>query len=72
MAIELTEKRWKKIQLIGAGIFCLGLPFLAWGIWPMVGGDSLGTGRIWLGGFVSGIGLTVAVVGDALAWWHHG
>jgi lipid-A-disaccharide synthase-like uncharacterized protein len=62
--VEATAKKYKLIQLIGAGIFGLGFVvfFLTLNIAPAVARWAMS---------VVGAGFSVAIIGRGLAWWYH-
>ncbi len=71
MAIELTSKKWKAIQLMGVLLLLCGLVAR---ISCALGLDSYGrlpTGA-WVWIVITCIGGAVWFVGAAGAWWQHG
>ena len=69
---ELTSKRLKVQQAIGAGMLILGMVLLIWDR-PAVAGAGIGMGFIAaLGAAMVVFGLGMFIVAKIRAWWHHG
>ncbi len=65
--IELTAKKWKGMQVLGA------LVILAGAVGVFVGVNSKGGEMVSIAGGVGcGVGLIIVIVAKSLAWWHHG
>lgn len=64
--VELTAKKWKKLQLIGFGIGLIGLPLL---FMSLVYQSLLLTG---IAGAILLTGIGVIAYARIMAWWHHG
>lgn len=58
MAVELSAKRWKMMQLVGFFV-CVG------GVTWFMSGNAFGF-------FVLLLGLLIFCIGRILAWWFHG
>jgi hypothetical protein len=65
VTVQLTAKRWKRVQLIGGCIIVASFLFIpivnfygSWWIMPQL--------------VVLAIGSLVVFVGGIMAWWHHG
>lgn len=76
--IEQTAKRWKLVQLIGAGIILFGIVLVVVALVLVVNGlgwhrtPSFVNPFLWIGYVSMGVGLVVVTVGLVAAWWHHG
>ena len=66
LTVEATAKRWKAIQLAGAGIITVGLICLAF---FMSAGSEL---PLRVTGLILFAGLCTTIYGTFMAWWHHG
>lgn len=73
MTIERTSKKWKKVQLVGAGIFFLSMVSCMSASSMRENGDIAGaesTMKVAALGML--IGPVVWLYGRLSAWWHHG
>ena len=64
--IEATAKRWKLLQISGAGGMLAGVLITALAVW------SLSVPAIYLGALLFACGLVVYAYAATMAWWHHG
>lgn len=69
--VELTAKRYKLMQLVGAILLLAALALIVPSISRVVDGEIYDTKFI-IGMIVALVGGIVGVAGSALAWWHHG
>ena len=66
VTVEATAKKWKAVQLAGAGIITAGLICLAFFM-------SAGSGwPLRVTGLILFAGLCITIYGSFMAWWHHG
>lgn len=66
--IELTAKKYKRLQLIGNLILAAGAISII-GIGVITGQSTAG---LWFGLPICAVGVIVHLWGSTLAWWHHG
>lgn len=64
--IEQTAKRWKVIQLAGAGVCLVGIALTALAISLFSSPLAIAAAMICAGG------LGTIITGRTLAWWYHG
>lgn len=64
--IEQTAKKWKAIQLAGAGVCLVGIALTALAISLFSSPLAIAAAVICAGG------LGTIITGRTLAWWHHG
>lgn len=72
--IQLTSKKWKAIQLIGAIGACIGSIFIGSAVDFISINDITIMNKFLLtsGSFLVISGLTVFIVGRIGGWWNHG
>ncbi len=64
--VQLTAKRWKLVQIFGAGIILVGASVAVIGM-------ATRQRPLWIiGAVIVASGLGVYGAGSTAAWWHHG
>ena len=66
VVVELTSKRWKRVQLIGGALIIVGL------LGSIIGVAAHSPVALYLSAAIDVAGILVIGYGSIMAWWHHG